>query len=751
MTNLYDRIIKYCIYLLVFLMPLWFFPFSFEQFEFGKQYLLYFLSSIAFLAWLGKMIVVDKKIRFKKTLLDIPILIFVLITILSAIFSIDKHSSLFGFYGRFSDGLIALISCAMLYFVITNNVSSKEQEASIKQESIVRTFLFSSFLVVLTTYFSLLGIWQKLNNSLITINPNLGLPQMMLEKGFNPAAKSMQGLAMFLVLVVILLVTTILLSEKRKAKNPLLIINYLLLTGIVGLMLIIDFGSAWAMLLLTLSIFVAFALRKRLFKKDVRKLLLPILLISIAGISLIINYQLLITDARLPQELILSQSNSWKIGLWTLVDSPKNLFVGSGIGTFFHDFIKEKPLNLNKTQLWQIRYDRGGNHIAEIIATTGLFGLLSYSLVVVVTLMVSSAFLSSNNKQLPLFMGFIALVIGQFVYYENMILSFMFWLLLGLLMVGWRKPAKEKIFSFEDFAELSLVFNVSLILISLLLVGTFYYGLRFYYADIAYAQAEAQPVSREKTNLIERAVKLNPIINHYQIILTRAYLDEISLEINQTLSEEESIFLQQKISKAIDSSKKATELSPNNVVGWETLGVVYREIRGMASGALDWGIKAFEKAIELDPTNPVLHTELGKLYLVSGRNEEAQREFDKAIEVKSDYIDALIQRSLLYEREEKSNEAIEYLEELTNNYPLNIDILFQLGRLYYNNDQVSEAILQLEKAIRLSPNHSNALYSLGIAYEANGENRKAINVLERVLELNPGNVDIQQKLEELRK
>ena len=271
MTNLYDRIIKCGIYLLVFLMPLWVFPFSFEQFEFGKQYLLYFLSSIAFLAWLGKMIIVDKKIRFKKTLLDIPILIFVLIAILSAIFSIDRHSSVFGFYGRFSDGLIALISCAMLYFVITNNVSNKEQETSIKQESIVKIFLSSSFLVVLTTYFSLFGIWQKVNNSLTTLNPNFSLPEIILEKGFNPAAKSMQGLAIFLTLVVVFLVTTILLSEKRgkeKLSSSRNLASKALLIAAVGLMLIIDFGSAWVMLLLTLSIFVAFALRKRLFKKD---------------------------------------------------------------------------------------------------------------------------------------------------------------------------------------------------------------------------------------------------------------------------------------------------------------------------------------------------------------------------------------------------------------------------------------------------------------------------------------------------
>ena len=86
MANLLNRIIKWSIYLLVFLIPLFWLPFSFEAFEFNKQYLLFFLVSLGFLSWLAKMILVDREFKLKRTPLDIPIMVFLFPAVLSAFF-----------------------------------------------------------------------------------------------------------------------------------------------------------------------------------------------------------------------------------------------------------------------------------------------------------------------------------------------------------------------------------------------------------------------------------------------------------------------------------------------------------------------------------------------------------------------------------------------------------------------------------------------------------------------------------------
>jgi len=330
-------------------------------------------------------------------------------------------------------------------------------------------------------------------------------------------------------------------------------------------------------------------------------------------------------------------------------------------------------------------------------------------------------------------------------------LAFTFWLILGLSAGSWEELIKEKTLSFKKFPELNLVFRIFLMLVGLIVLGAGFWGQKIYRADMIFAQAEAMSSGSERIKLIEKAVKLNPQLAYYRNILARAYLTEVLDEMRKPSVQQDSIKIQNNIAKAIDTAKIASEISPNNIVNWETLGIVYREIRALAAGALEWGIKSFTRAIELEPVNPVLHTELGKLYLVAGENQKAKTEIEKALALKPDYVDAQIQMALLAEKEGKTEEAIKKMEELVDLYPLNTDILFQLSRLYYNNEKIQEAISVLERVIRVQPNYSNALYSLGVIYSKKGEKQKAIQYFEKVLELNPDNQDIIQKLQELKK
>ncbi len=764
MANVFTKIIKWSIYLLVFLLPLFWLPFSFVSFEFNKQYLMAFLVSLAFFCWLAKMVLVDKEIKFKRTPLDIFVAAFIFIAIISMIFSADRGSSISGSYGRFSNGLMGLLSLGMLYFLITNNVKPLidadkkpiNADKKISVSGLVKTFMWSAFFVVLASYFSILGIWAKLGGI---------LPQIMLQKGFNPVSGTTGGLAIFLAVVLVLL-TVMISLEKRKSK-VLLVTCYLSLLAILFLLLVINFWASWVVILTVMALFVGLALRQRVFKEMAGKLALPVLLMIMTGVFIIFNFQFSIFNLQLGREPVLNQGVSWQIGLESATDNIKSGFFGSGVGTYFYDFSKFKPAEFNANSLWQIRFDRAGNHISEILGTMGFLGFLSYLAMVGMFLLISWFLLQAkilkpqfpiSNFQFPILMMFIALFIAQFVYYQNTVLAFFFWLILGLSVVSWEAPSTgsgqgpltEKTFSLRELPELNLIATVLLIVIGLGILTTYYFGQQRYRADMVYNKSQKMAQGKDQTALLEKAVKMNTAASQYKIALAKVYLNDAQNEIRKPTEQQDPSVIQATVAKAIDTARSATLKTPGQVSTIETLAMIYRNRRLVAAGALDWGIKSFQAAISLEPTNPVLRTELGKLLFINNP-EEAKKEFSKAKELKPDYVDVLIQEALVFEKEDNLDEAVRKMEEVSLDYPFNTEVLFQLGRLYFNANRVDDSILQLEKVIELSSNHSNALYSLGVAYQKKGMKKEAISTFEKVLELNPGNQDIVKKLESLKK
>ena len=735
MQNILNRIVKCNIYVLVFLLPLFFLPFSFEIFEYNKQYLLFFLISSALFAWVMKQVAYDKEIRFKKSPIDYFVLGFLFVSLLSAIFSIDKASSLFGFYGRFSDGLIGLLGMGAFYFLITNTVKNAKGDAKGELKDadettvngLLKVFLWSVGAVISVAYFSIFGLWAKIGSF-------MPLPKVMLQITFNPISGSLEGASIFLAITAVLL-ASLLLNKTR-------IFYWILLLASLGLLVIIDFIPAWIILLVTLVLLLGVSLSKRIFRENVNRLLIPIFLVIVASVFLL--WQPFRTN--LPKEQVLPQAISWQTAAGSATDNVKNGFLGSGIGTFHYDFAKYKPQSFNQNLLWQIRFDRAGSYFSELLGTVGFLGLLIYLGIIGLFLLISWLLISKDFAGLPLVITFTALIISQLVYYQNTSLSFVFWLILGLSAVSWRavSPAstQEKKISFKNFPESSLIFLTLVIVFGVAILAFYFYGARYYLADANYFKALSVSGEARVQNL-QKAVNQNPNSSNYRQALARSYLAE-------SLNEKDSSMIQSLVSLSIDQGRVATVLAPNQVSAWETLGVIYREIGNVAQGATEWGIKSFEKAIGLEPTNPVLYTELGKLYLVAGDNGKARDNFNKALEEKSDYSPAVIQLALLLERDNAIDEAIANLENLISKNSLEVEARFQLGRIYFNNGRTDEAITQFSSVTLLSPNHSNAHYSLGVAYAAQKKIQLAIQEFEKVLELNPDNPDIIKKLKSLR-
>src|SRR4030043_2201869 len=122
---LVNQILELNFYILFFLVPLILPPWNYELFEFNKMMLTFLLTIIITSTWVVKMII-EKRIIFRRTILDLPLIIFLISQIITTIYSLDRHTSLWGYYSRFNGGLFSTISYLLLYWVYVSNFNKEK-------------------------------------------------------------------------------------------------------------------------------------------------------------------------------------------------------------------------------------------------------------------------------------------------------------------------------------------------------------------------------------------------------------------------------------------------------------------------------------------------------------------------------------------------------------------------------------------------------------------------------------------------
>jgi len=503
-------------------------------------------------------------------------------------------------------------------------------------------------------------------------------------------------------------------------------------------------------------------------------IIMPIIIVSVSVIFLFNIVGRSSVFPAIPNEARLSAKESLMISLKSL---RENFAFGSGQGNFAYNFSKFKSQSFNDLDVWQLRFNKADNYATELLATTGILGLLAWvgllCFIVYAMWQVKSQKskvhkvqrdgddgLSTFNFQLLTSLdfrlyGLSTLVLGQFFYSSTTLLLFTTWLLIIVSVAPLVQDAQEFCISkiFKDVPETLLAADVALAIFAILFAAFLINVSGKYRANVAFAKiAENSSVysDNDKQAIIVNAAKLDKKNSLYPISLTRIYLSKIKEEIKKAPSQQSKNLIRDLAEAVVNSAVRATELSPNSVSAWELRGSVYRDIYSVVDEAESAILSSFETAINLEPLNPILLTELGKAYILTGDNVAAQEALNKALELKSEYEEAKIQLAIVKDKTGMSEEAIGELEAISSRKPNDARIFFETGRIYFNNENIDEAIKNFQKAVQLFPEYSNALYSLALCYTKNGQTQEAIATFERVLELNPNSNDVKGKISELK-
>ncbi|MDP2736692.1 MAG: tetratricopeptide repeat protein [bacterium] len=746
MSNKLKKIISFIIKGAIFILPLFFLPFTSEYFEFNKQFLLWLFMPLALFLWLINQ-VISGQIKIKINPLNLPIAIFLVLTAVSAFFSLDVFSSWFGSYGRFSDAWLGLLSLAIFYFLLLNTGAADSAE---KIFALLKLLFYSACLIAIVSLLAMFGVIQSL-----IVNPL----NILASPIFNPAGGSFLSLAVFLAITSIM-AAGFLFNSKLKKIDQIIFSAGLILFLIISAL--INFYLNWVILALGAGLLIIFRFFEVgfNFKKILNYyLLIPAALMLASFLMLAApqaNPAKIILGRELPNEARLDYKTSFLITKKALVKNP---ILGSGPATFSHDFSTNRPPEFNQNDYWQIRFDKSFSHFLEILATTGAPAFLSYLLIISLVIYINIILLIkyfknrepivvSENYNLiaTIFTAFILLFVSQLFFSLNTVLNFSFWLFMALSMAFWQifnqSVFKEKIIYLNKtvlFSRLSLITLFSLAALWLTLAG---FEIKFFTADLAAASG----ANREAGLLA--AVKLNPYRANYNINLAKFYLNRARLETAKAEDEKDNNFIQSNISKSIEAGKLAVAAAPNSVQAHETLAMVYRDVRPLTIGSETWSVQFFNSALALEPTNPILAAELAKAYLNNNQTAKAEEYFIKALELKADYYEAKFGLAKAYLKNKKDNLALNLLNELAVEV-YDQEIFYELGRFYYNHGEIDKAIDRFKLVLSLSPRHSNSLYSLAVAYEAKGDTVEALKYYEKVLELNQGNQEVEKKIKDL--
>lgn len=154
-------------------------------------------------------------------------------------------------------------------------------------------------------------------------------------------------------------------------------------------------------------------------------------------------------------------------------------------------------------------------------------------------------------------------------------------------------------------------------------------------------------------------------------------------------------------------------------------------------GQKDMAIKAYSKAISLNPRDAKIYNNRGIDYGEKGEHDLAIKDFTKAIELKPDYAVAYNNRGAVYRAKGEDNLAI---VDCTKAIELKLgyaEPYSNRGAAYRNKGDYGSAIEDYDTAIQLKQDFVEAYYNRGLAYHEKGELDFAISDYSKAIELNP--------------
>ena len=615
------RLIKGILLVAVFAVPLLYLPFTPDALL-AKVVLIELTAVMAGALWLLRGLIA-KRLEYARTPLNVAFLTLAAVGVLATALSASPWTSFWGsdVTGEKTATLIAMIVLSVL------------AAATFGRRDLIRTS------VVLLSSFFLLGL-----HTLLTIlGGRLGL-ELPAWLAINPVG-TVNALGLTLALGFTfglgLALTAVTSAGRRLLPRSVMLLAVVACLTIFPALVLIGFQTAWLGIGVVMVLMVAANFFRWWRRGDgVREYGLGAVAVGLAFFLVLVSaffgfwrVGMLANVYQAPLEVSPSFLATVTTGAEVLRE-PRPL--GVGPGNFIIAYNAHRDPVLNSTLFWQVRFNHGFSFLSTLVSTTGAVGLAAFiGFLILVLVLIGRGFWAareSNPYRWALVAGAIFVALEWFLYASNVVLSFLFFLFLGMLSALDREEAlggvlasgeaagklswwrvRRRVVSLETpavsfLASLVIVFLTAFSLVSL-------YGLSALYAAEIYFRRGVEALGRgDSIGSIEgalgRAVTLNPTNDSYyqaRVQATITAIQQLLVQAAAAPTPEIANEFRARFASGVDAGRTATRLSPRNPQGWFLLGQLYELVMPFedpaARGAGREALNAYGRAVK--PIRPI--------------------------------------------------------------------------------------------------------------------------------------------------
>lgn len=666
--------------------------------------------------WIGESIL-RKKILWKRTPLDIPIAIFFVSQLVSTIFSINFHTSLFGYYTRFNGGLLSIIAYIFLYYMFVTLVDIKHIK------SLLTSLLIGGVLSALYAFPEHFGN----SPSCLIFTGKFDVAcwvQDVKTRVFGTFGQPNWLAAYLGMLLPLAIVNTKSVEDETKLTDDgqfsrwlpsvarllvaLLFIVVLFFTGSRSGIIAIGVGLA---LLLSATAFLWFKTKQMPNPKYIGMALkeylitLGLTLVGAIVITLVVPNPIQEKLTSLfkqtkqqisqpqPTESQLSGGTQLEVGgsesgqirniVWKgafKVWQRYPLF-GSGVETFAYSYYKDRPQEHNLLSEWDFLYNKAHNEFLNYLATTGTFGFVAYmfmlgSMVTLPTIFALKIIALREKKWLnqpakmihhvfillSLTVGMIIVSISNFFGFSTVMVSLLTFIFpaIAVTIVSIYSPSSEAA-QVKIEEETTASQWIALVLCSAIIIFPLLYIRRMWSADVAYAKGKQfDNFGKFESGfpLLRRATTIIPeeptYHDEYSYNLA-ALTVSLAKEGNATQAAEFA-------NEAIKESDQTIKLNKTHVNFWKTRVKVFLTLAQLDTRFYTQAEQALLAARDLSPTDPKLVMYLALLVQTRGENARFLTLIEEAIGLKPNFEEARTHLARYYEEQQDPAGALEQYE-----------------------------------------------------------------------------------------